>query len=79
MEITLNFLLNYITLAVAGIGLIIIFAVLFVKRKSLSPNTKLIFSVLLIIFAVYFIFIIWITIAAGGNQPPSPATQAIPK
>ena len=68
MEIVLNFLLNYITLAVAGIAFVIILVVLFAKRKSLSRNTKLIFTVLMIILAVYFVFIIWITIAAGGNQ-----------
>ena len=47
MEIVLNFLLNYITLAVAGIAFVIILVVLFAKRKSLSRNTKLIFTVLL--------------------------------
>ena len=58
MEIVLNFLLNYITLAVAGIAFVIILVVLFAKRKSLSRSTKLIFTVLLIILAVYFSFII---------------------
>ena len=53
MEIVLNFLLNYITLAVAGVAFVIILVALFAKRKSLSPNTKLIFTVLLIILAVY--------------------------
>ena len=76
MEIVLNFLLNYI--AVAGIAFVIILVVLFAKRKSLSRNTKLIFTVLLIILAVYFVFIIWITIAAGGNQPANPPTPIIP-
>ena len=78
MEIVLNFLLNYITLAVAGIVFVIILAILFAKRKALSKNTKLIFIVLLIILAVYFAFIIWITIAAGGNQPANPPTPVIP-
>lgn len=78
MEIVLNFLLNYITLAVAGIAFVIILVALFAKRKSLSKNTKLIFTVLLIILAVYFAFIIWITIAAGGNQPANPPTPIIP-
>ena len=78
MEIVLNFLLNYITLAVAGIAFVIILVVLFAKRKSLSRNTKLIFTVLLIILAVYFVFIIWITIAAGVNQPANPPTPIIP-
>ena len=77
MEIMLNFLLNYITLAVAGIVFVTILAVLFAKRKALSKNTKLIFIVLLIILAVYFAFIIWITIAAGGNQPTNPPTPII--
>ena len=74
----LNFLLNYITLAVAGIVFFIILAVLFAKRKSLSRNAKLIFIVLLILLAVYFAFIIWITIAAGGNQPANPPIPTAP-
>ena len=78
MEIVLNFLLNYITLAVAGVALVIILVALFAKRKSLSPNTKLIFTVLLIILAVYFAFIIWITVAAGGNQPANSPTPVNP-
>ena len=77
MEIVLNFLLNYITLAVAGIVFVIILVVLFTKRKSLSSNAKLIFTLLLIILAVYFAFIIWITIAAGGNQPANPPAPII--
>ena len=78
MEIVLNFLLNYITLAVAGVAFVIILVALFAKRKSLSQNTKLIFTVLLIILAVYFVFIIWITIAAGGNQPANSPTPVNP-
>ena len=78
MEIILNFLLNSITLTVAGIALVIILVALFAKRKSLSPNTKLIFTVLLIILAVYFAFIIWITVAAGGNQPANSPTPVNP-
>ena len=78
MEIVLNFLLNYITLALAGIAFVIILVALFAKRKSLSPNTKLIFTVLLIILAVYFAFIIWITVAAGGNQPANSPTPVNP-
>lgn len=78
MEIVLNFLLNYITLALAGIAFVIILDALFAKRKSLSPNTKLIFTVLLIILAVYFAFIIWITVAAGGNQPANSPTPVNP-
>ena len=78
MKIVLDFLLNDITLAVAGVAFVIILVVLFAKRKSLSKNTKLIFTALLIILAVYFAFIIWITIAAGGNQPANPPTPVIP-
>lgn len=78
MEIVLNFLLNYITLAAAGVVFITLLAVLFVKRKSLSKNTKLLLAVLLIILAAYFVFIVWITVAAGENQPANPPTPIIP-
>ena len=78
METVLNFLLNYFTLTMAGIALIVSLTVLFAKRKMLSKSTKLILAVLLIILAIYFAFIIWITIVAGGNQPanvPTPIPQ----
>ena len=78
MGTILNFLLNYITLAVAGIVFIMLLVVLFAKRKSLSKNTKLLLAVLLIILAAYFVFIVWITVAAGGNQPANPPTPIIP-
>lgn len=78
MEIMLNILLNYTTLAAAGIVFVICLAVLLAKRKSLSQNAKRILIVLLIILAVYFVFIIWITIAAGENQPANPPAPIIP-
>ena len=78
MEIVLNFLLNYITLAVAGGIFVILLAVLFAKRKSLSKSTRLLLAILLIVLAVYFVFIVWMTVAAGGNQPTNPPTPIIP-
>ena len=72
MGIILNFLLNYITLAFAIATFVIIIAVLCVKRKSLPKNTNQVLILLLILLIIYFAFIIWITIAAGGNQPASP-------
>ena len=77
MEILLNFLLNYLTLAVAGIVFVILLAVLFVKRRSLSKGMRLLLATLLIILAVYFVFIAWITVAAGGTKPADPPTPVI--
>ena len=79
MEIVLNFLLNYITLAIAGIAFVIILVVLFAKRKTLSQNIKPFLMVLLIVLAVYFAFIIWITLAAGGNRPINAPVPVVPQ
>ena len=38
MEFLLNFLLNYITLSVAGIAFVLILAVLIRKRKTLASK-----------------------------------------
>lgn len=40
MEFLLNFLLNYITLSVAGIAFVLILVVLIWKRKTLSGKDK---------------------------------------
>ena len=40
MEFLLNFLLNYITLSVAGIAFVLILAVLIRKRKTLASKDK---------------------------------------
>lgn len=78
MGSVLNFLLNYITLAIAGIAFAAVFAVLLAKRTVLGKNTKRILAALLILLAVYFAFVIWIVVAAGGNQPGNVPTPVIP-
>ena len=54
MEFLLNFLLNYITLSVAGIAFVLILAVLIWKRKALSSKDKGLLIALLAILAIYF-------------------------
>ena len=69
MEVLLNFLLNYITLGVAGIAFVLILAVLFWKRKTLSGKDKGFLIVLLAILAIYFVFILIVTITSGSIHP----------
>lgn len=69
MELVLNFLLNYITLGVAGVAFVLILAVLIWKRKTLSPKDKGLLIVLLAILAIYFGFILIVTITSGSIHP----------
>lgn len=75
MEFLLNFLLNYITLSVAGIAFVLILAVLIRKRKTLASKDKGLLIVLLAVLAIYFGFILIVTITSGsihhaGGQLP---------
>lgn len=72
MEFVLNFSLNYIALTAAGCVFVILLIVLLAKRKSLSKIAEHSITVLMIVLIIYFSFIIWITIAAGKNQPANP-------
>ena len=69
MEFVLNVLLNYITLGVAGVAFILLLVVLIWKRKNLSAKEKGLLSVLLIILALYFFFVIAVSITAGSGHP----------
>ena len=62
MEFVLNILLNYITLGVAGVAFILLLVVLIWKRKNFSAKEKGLLSVLLIILALYFVFVIVVSI-----------------
>ena len=66
MEFLLNFLLNYITLSVAGIAFVLILVVLIWKRKTLSGKDKALLIILLAILAIYFGFILIVTITSGS-------------
>ena len=69
MEFVLNILLNYITLGVAGVAFILLLVVLIWKRKNFSAKEKGLLSVLLIILALYFVFVIVVSITAGSGRP----------
>lgn len=78
MEFFLNFLLNYITLSVAGIAFVLILAVLIWKRKTLSSKDKGLLIVLLAILAIYFGFILIVTITFGSGHPAGGPTPIRP-
>mgnify|MGYP001051548675 CR=1 FL=1 len=78
MEFSLNFLLNYITLGVAGVAFVLILAVLIWKRKTLSSKDKGLLIVLLVILAIYFGFIIIVTITSGSIHPAGGPTPIRP-
>ena len=69
MQFVLNILLNYITLGVAGVAFILLLVVLIWKRKNFSAKEKGLLSVLLIILALYFVFVIVVSITAGSGHP----------
>ena len=78
MEFVLNVLLNYITLGVAGVVFILLLVVLIWKRKNFSVKEKGLLSVLLIILALYFVFVIVISITAGSGHPAGNPTPIVP-
>ena len=71
----LGFLLSYFTLATAGIAFILLATVMIIKRKALNRKEKVLFVCLLAVLALYYVFIICVTFAAGANQP---ATGPVP-
>lgn len=78
MEFLLNFLLNYITLGVAGVAFVLILTVLIWKRKTLSSKDKGLLIVLLVILAIYFGFILIVTITSGSIHPAGGPTPIRP-
>lgn len=78
MEFLLNFLLNYITLSVAGIAFVLILAVLIWKRKALSSKDKGLLIALLAILAIYFGFTLIVTITSGSVHPAGGPTPIRP-
>lgn len=78
MEFLLNFLLNYITLSVAGIAFVLILAVLIRKRKTLASKDKGLPIVLLAVLAIYFGFILIVTITSGSIHPAGGPTPIKP-
>ena len=78
MEFWLNFLLNYITLSVAGIAFVLILAVLIRKRKTLASKDKGLLIVLLAVLAIYFGFILIVTITSGSVHPAGGPTPIRP-
>lgn len=78
MEFLLNFLLNYLTLTVAGIVFVLVLALLIWKRRALSSKDKGLLIVLLAVLAIYFGFILIVTITSGSIHPAGGPTPIRP-
>lgn len=78
MELVLNFLLNYITLGVAGVAFVLLLLVLLWKRKNLSTKEKGLLIILLAILAIYFAVVIIVSIAVGSGHPAGNPTPIAP-
>ena len=78
MEFVRNVLLNYIALGVAGVAFILLLVGLIRKRKNLSAKEKCLLGVLLTILALYFVFVIVISITAGSGHPAGNPTPIAP-
>lgn len=78
MELVLNFLFNYITLGVAGIAFVLILVMMLWKRKTLAAKDKGLLIGLLAILAIYFAFVIIVSIAAGSGHPAGNPTPIAP-
>ena len=78
MEFVRNVLLNYIALGVAGVAFILLLVGLIRERKNLSAKEKCLLGVLLTILALYFVFVIVISITAGSGHPAGNPTPIAP-
>ena len=74
----MEFLLNFFTLSVAGIAFVLILAVLIRKRKTLASKDKGLLIVLLAVLAIYFGFILIVTITSGSIHPAGGPTPIKP-
>lgn len=68
----LELLLNYWTLAGAGLLLVGSLLALCLCPKRLSAGAKGLLWAVCAVTAVYLLFILWLTLAAGSNPPQEP-------
>ena len=64
-----TFLFNYGTLVIGAAMWLLILALLLVRRKTISSPVKVGLAVLLAVLTLYFVFILWVSITAGGGHP----------
>jgi heme A synthase len=67
-----NMMFNPIFLSITVIVFVVLLLVFWVNRKRLSKNYKVLFTLLLAILMVYFIFIAWAIVGFGSNHGPKP-------
>ena len=68
----LELLLNYWTMAGAGLSVFGSLLALCLCRKRLSAGAKGLLWVVCAVTALYLLFILWLTLAAGSNPPQEP-------
>lgn len=68
----LELLLNYWTMAGAGLSFFGSLLALCLCRKRLSAGAKGLLWVVCAVTASYLLFILWLTLAAGSNPPQEP-------
>lgn len=68
----LELLLNYWTLAGAGLSFFGSLLALCLCRKRLSAGVKGLLWGVCAVTALYLLFILWLTLAAGSNPPQEP-------
>lgn len=68
--ISIDLLLNPVFLLSTVIVFIIILIVFCIYRKRFSKKYKVLFSIILAILIVYFIFILWAIIGFGSSHGP---------
>lgn len=68
----LELLLNYWTMAGVGLSFFGSLLALCLCRKRLSAGAKGLLWVVCAVTALYLLFILWLTLAAGSNPPQEP-------
>lgn len=73
----LELLLNYWTMAGAGLSFFGSLLALCLCRKRLSAGAKGLLWVVCAVTALYLLFILWLTLAAGSNPPQEPVPMPV--
>ena len=73
----IDFLLSYATLAVAAALFAAMVLTLVFARKRLPRSLRAVLWFLLILLAVYFIFVLWAALSWGSVLPHDPIPNAV--
>ena len=69
---SLDILFNPLFLAISIIAFVVVLVIFLINKKRLTKNYKVLFSFILGLLMLYFIFIVWAIVGFGSNYGPKP-------